>query len=202
MADVLDQILTDRHDDEVNWEIHQGEVNDVNTQQEINSARRAVEQIYADAGHTIGADELNDLNNRIRNGQSLAEIVANTFDDKERRFTAEDTPQSRATEAPGTNDAQANVGRRYEPTSVMMEQLITPAREVAALQDGWGLLSAQQSPSHNSPMRNLGPAHGAYGGGGAIVSVAGDEGGFPWGLLLIGAAVVVGGYLFFRKKGK
>ena len=132
MADVLDQILTDRHDDEVNWEIHQGEVIDVNTQQEINSARRAVEQIYADAGHTIGAAELNDLNNRIRNGQSLAEIVANTFDDKERRFTAEDTPQSRATEAPGTNDAQANVGRRYEPTSVMMEQLITPAREVAA----------------------------------------------------------------------
>lgn len=202
MPDVLDAILTDRHDDEVNWEIHQGEVIDVNTQQEIDDARRAMERIYSDVGHTAGADELNDLNNRIRGGQSLAEIVANTYDQARRRFPEEGTNQSSTISEPGQEDSQTLVGRTYDPPAVMMEQLVTPAREVADLQDGWQLRSAQQAPTSLSPMGNYGPAHGSYGGGGAMVAVEGDaaESGIPWGLILIGAAVLVGGYLLLKKK--
>jgi hypothetical protein len=201
MSDVLDAILTDRRDDEVNWEIHQGRTIPVNTQQEIDDARRAMLRVYADVGHTAGADELNDLENRIRGGQSLAEIVANSYDDARRRFPAEGTNQSSTFSEPDQPDAQLNQGRRYEPTSVMMEQLITPAREVADLQDGWQLRSAQQSPMGNSPMGNYGPARSAIGGSTMMVD-AGEESGFPWGLVLIGAAVLVGGYLLIRKRGK
>jgi len=200
MPDVLDNILTDRHDDEVNWEVHQGEIIDVNTQQEIDDARRAMERIYADVGHTPGADELNDLNNRIRGGQSLAEIVANTYDQAMRRFPAEGTNQSSTISEPDQRDSQENAGRTYDPPAVMMEQLITPAREVADLQDGWQLRSAQQPPPGSSPIGNYGPARTSYGGGAAMVATGGSESGFPWGLVLIGAAVLVGGYLLLRKK--
>ncbi len=85
----------------------------------------------------------------------------------------------------------------------MLEQLVTPAREVADLQDGWQLTSPQQAPPSNTYRTNYGPAGSAIGGGMSMMPAAqagGSE--FPWGLLLIGAAVAVGAYLLLRKKGK
>jgi len=203
----VDAILHGQHDDVVNWEINQGQVIDINTQSEIDEAKKAAQRIYADAGHTMDEGDWRQLEGRIRNGQSLSEIVANTFDEAKRRFQMEDTPQSRAEEAAGlrpTYDSQSPVGSPdrpvfFDPPDVMMEQLVTPAREQADLMDAWPATSAQGSPS--GPRTNIGPAHGAYGTGTSVVaSSTGSD--FPWGLVLIGAAVLVGGYLLLRKKGK
>lgn len=195
-------------DPEVNTDVtniyqHQGERIDIDTSSEADEAMKVAQRIYADAGHTMDAGDLKDLRNRILGGQSLAEIAANTYDQAKRRFPDEGSNQSSTVSEPGQADSQLNIGRTYDPPDVMMEQLITGAREVADLQDAWPATSPQMSPMGNSPRVNYGPAHGAYGGGSAMTATASASGSpFPWGLVLIGAAVIVGGYLLLRKKGK
>jgi hypothetical protein len=155
-----------------------------------------VQQIYADVGHTAGADEQNDLNNRIRDGQTLEEIIANTYDDAQRRFKTVDTPASRASD-PTAYDAQLNQGVSFQVPSVMLEQLAAPAREQAAQMAGATPLSLQRMTPTNTPRYNTGPAPGAFGGGDLF-----GLGGLSMGtLLLIGGGVLVA-VVLFRKFGK
>jgi hypothetical protein len=191
------------------------------------AALNAVRQIYADVGHSIGSDEIYDMDNRIRNGQTMAELVANTYDDATRRFRVEDTPTSRAQEAAGlrpTYDAQLEQGRSFEPsaeliqqyqpstyqapTSVMLEQLAVPSREQAALMNGAPLAVAQRETPENTPRYNVGPTPlggGSYGSGG-YTPPAGDGGGGGTALggasmgtiLMIGGGVLVAVLLFTR----
>lgn len=188
------------NNDERNIYIHQGERIDIDTATEADEAYKAAQRIYADAGHTMDEGDLRQLRSRILGGQSLAEVVANTYDEAQRRFRE---GGSESVSEPESPDSQLNIGRTYDPPAVMMEQLVTPAREVADLQDAWPALSGQVAPMSNSPRTNYGPAAGAYGPMGSVAATAqagGSE--FPWGLVLIGAAVLVGGYLLLRKKGK
>ncbi len=188
--------------DEFNIYVHQGERIDVDTSAEADEAMKAAQRIYADAGHTMDEGDLRQLRGRILGGQSLAEIVANTYDEAARRFT-EDGGGGETVSEPSSPDSQLNIGRTYEPPQVMLEQLVTPAREVADLQDEWPGANVQQNPLSNT-RTNWGPSPNFYGpGGGMVVAEGGAAAGgseFPWGLVLIGAAVLVGGYFLLRKK--
>jgi len=192
------------NNDEINIYMHQGERIDLDTSAEADEAYKAAQRIYADVGHTMDEGDLRQLRSRILGGQSMEELVANTYDEARRRFPAEGTNQSSTISEPDQRDSQENAGRTYDPPAVMMEQLITGAREVADLQDAWPATSPMMPPPTNSFRTNYGPAGysaGAAGAGGNVSAYA--EGGaapFPWGLVLIGAAVLVGGYLLLRKK--
>ena len=188
------------NNDEINIYQHQGERIDLDTATEADEAYKAAQRIYADVGHTMDEGDLRQLRSRILGGQSLAELVANTYDEAKRRFPAEGTNQSSTVSEPGQADSQLNVGRTYDPPAVMMEQLITGAREVADLQDAWPATSHQMAPPGNTHRTNYGPAGSAIGGGMYVDEAAEGGSAFPWGLVLIGAAVLVGGYLLLRKK--
>jgi len=69
------------------------------------AAMRVVQEIYAKKGYTAGKEEFGDLDNRLRNGQTLTQIVVNTQDDADRRFpsTVRRTPSEvEALTSPGS----------------------------------------------------------------------------------------------------
>lgn len=158
-------------------------------------AVNAVTAIYAEVGHTAGADEFNDMDNRIRNGQTLAELVANTYDDAQRRFKTVDTPASRAA-APTAYDAQLNMGRSFDPPAVMLETLAVPSREQAEMMNGNPPVSLQMRTPSNTPRYNVGPAAANYGAGGGVM------GGLSLGTILIVGGGVIVAYVLYKKLGK
>lgn len=172
-------------------------------------ALRAVTQIYADVGHVLDSGDINDMDNRIRNGQTLAELVANTYDQAQARFKVPDTPQTRAEEAAGlrpTYDAQLETGRHFDPPAVMLEQLAAPAREQAPMMAGTQSVF-QQSPPTNTPRYNIGPAPANFGGGAMMASGSALGGGSMLGGLSLGTILLLGGgailaVVLFRKMGK
>lgn len=164
-----------------------------------NEALARVQQIYGDVGHALDAGDIADMDNRIRNGQSLTDIVANTYDQAVRRFKVADTPTTRAQEAQGlvpTYDSQLNAGRSFDPPAVMLEELVTGAREQAPMMNSSNYLPSQRSTPGNTPRYNIGPADAAFGmaGGGVL--------GMSWGTLALiaaGGVILVVAYRHFGK---
>lgn len=153
-----------------------------------------VQRLYADVGHTAGSDELNDLQNRIRNGQSIDAIIANTYDDAQRRFKTVDTPASRAAD-PTAYDAQKNVGRSFDPPAVMLEELAAPAREQAtAMAQGAIPPVSRQLINPLASRTNSGPAD-AY-------TPSGFLGGMDMTTILLIAGLAIGGIVLFKALGK
>jgi hypothetical protein len=188
---------------------------DIDTQAEYQDALNAVTRIYADVGHAIGSDEINDMENRIRGGQTLAEIVAATYDDARRRFTVADTPTTRAQEAAGqlpTYDAQATGAARgevFQVPSIMLEQLAAPSREQAAAMNPSPLTSLQGSTPTNTPRYNIGPAPMSLGPAGGYVGAPAGFGGATGGLfggMSLGTLLLIGGgvlaVVLFMRAGK
>ena len=154
-----------------------------------------VQRLYADVNHTAGADELNDLQNRIRNGQSIDAIIANTYDDAQRRFKTVDTPASRAAD-PTAYDAQKNVGRSFDPPAVMLEELAAPAREQAQLMTAGAIPPvSRQLVNPLASRTNSGPAD-AYAPSGGLL------GGLDMTTILLLAGLAIGGIFVFRALGK
>ena len=175
----------------------------IDTPAEYDDALRAVRQVYADVGHAIGGEEINDMESRIRNGQTLPEVVANAYDDAQRRFKTVDTPASRLLEAQGklpSYDAQLQAltpeGREsavdFQIPSVMLEQLTLPSREVAELNNPLPATSVQ-----GLARMNAGPTTPMYprtmNGAMAPREGIGGLGGLSWATILLfaGGAVLV-----------
>lgn len=166
-------------------------------------ALRAVTAIYAEYNHPLDSGDIADMDNRIRNGQTLQELVANTYDQAKRRFAVPDTPQTRAEEAAGirpTYDSQLEQGRSFDPPQVMLEQLAVPSREQAPL------MNPTQSPLQRSVPTtglryNAGPAPSTFGAGGAMMGGS-AFGGLSMGtILLLGGGVILA-IVLFKKLGK
>jgi hypothetical protein len=165
----------------------------VSGQGEYDALLAAAQRLYADVGASWGSGEQNDFDSRVRQGQGAESIIANTYDDVQRRFKTVDTPQSRA-EDPTAYDAQANAGRSFDPPAVMLEELAAPAREQAALMATRSTTPLQlPSPYMRT---NAGPGDLAFGSSG------GGLGGLSFGTILLFGGVAVLGFLAFRYFGK
>ena len=161
-------------------------------------ALNAVTAIYAEYGHALDAGDISDMDNRIRNGQTLAELVANTYDQAYKRFKVADTPTTRAAEAAGqapSYDAQLNTGIAFDTPTVMMEQLTLPAREQAQQMNSSPSVSMLRAPSGNGLRYNAGPAPSAFGGGGML-------GGLSFGTILMVGGGVILAIVLFKHLGK
>jgi hypothetical protein len=170
------------------WSVVQGIYRDITTSRGYN--------------FTAGADEQNDLNNRIRNGQSMAEITANTYDDANRRFPIQSAPDT-------SRDAQLEIGRQYEPPPQLVQSVVAaapppPLAQVAAV--GPGALTSDLSSGPGGP---IGVSSPRAGGGstrysstpGAVnVGMGGGIFGFDTTTLLIVGAVGVGAWFLLKKK--
>ncbi len=165
-------------------------------------------EITSSRGYSFsaGSDEQNDLNNRIRNGQSMAEITANTYDDANRRFPVQSAPDT-------SRDAQLEAGRQYEPPPQLVASVVAaapppPMAQVAAV--GPGALTSDLSSGPGGPIgvsssRTLsgGGMTRVSGPGAGTVNVGGGGGGlfgFDMTTLLIVGAVGVGAWFLLRKK--
>jgi len=172
----------------------------VDTEAEYQAALQAATQIYsARPGGAFGSEELNDLENRIRGGQTIDEITRNTYDDALRRF-----PATTAADL-ASRDAQLNAGRQYTPTAQQIESIYSEAGISAATAQAAAIpsrqLAAAISPERQlatqtfRPMMNAGPA-GTFG------TRTSTGGGLNIGMLLMigGAGLLV--FLLLRKKGR
>lgn len=178
--------------------IHQGKRIEVDSKAKADQALAAAERIYKDVGHSMTDEDYNDLANRIRGGQSLEEIARNTFDQAQKRFVVEDTPQSRAEEAAGLRpsyDAQLNTGRAFEPAATYLETVL-PARGISQEMNDYRLDGAQGSAPYGAA-GNQGPMSAMYGPGGTMM--LSSSSGSPWGLILLVGAAAVLGYFLLRK---
>lgn len=107
--------------------VNAGSAIPIDTQAEYDAALQAAKQIYeARPGGYFGSGELNDLENRIRGGQTLDQIVTNTYDDAMRRF-----PDNQAMDTT-SRDAQLNAGPQYTPTAAQTQQILTSSGVSAA----------------------------------------------------------------------
>lgn len=172
-----------------------------------------VQGIYRDVtssrgySFTPGSDEENDLRNRINNGQTMAEITRNTFDDANRRFPVQSAPDT-------SRDAQLEAGRQYEPPPQLVAQVVAAAPApalAAAAAVGPGALTSDLTAGPGGP---IGPRASNYGSGvgsntrysttGGTFNLGGGGGGSLFGFdmttLLIVGAVGLGAWLLLRKK--
>ena len=165
-------------------------------------AWQVVQKIYADVSRangysfSAGSDEENDLRNRIRDDQSLAQITANTYDDAQRRFPAQGAAPSR--------DAQSNSGPQYTPPPQLVSSVVAAApppvmQAAQAAAAGPGAIFSDTSAGPGGP---IGPRSMVSTGGGTF-NIGGGGGffGLDMTTLLILGAVGVGAWFLLRKKG-
>jgi hypothetical protein len=181
-------------------------------------AWQLVQRIYAEvkaangySDTSIGSGEYDDLQNRIRNGQTIAQITSNTYDDARRRFPVNTRPNVEDTT---TRDAQLNQGVQYQAPAQLIAQAVAAApaapQLVQAAAVGPGALNSDLTAGPGGPIGPRGVPGTAstavrYTGQGGTFSVSGQGGGgLPFGLdmttLLILAGVGVGAYLLLKKK--
>jgi len=160
----------------------------------------SVSQIYTDAGHSPDGGDRSQFDSRVRGGQTIDQIITNTYDEVQRRFKVPDTPQTRAEELTGARpsyDSQSNSGVAFDPPDVMLEELAAPARQQAAMWSQQQLAAPQVASTYTA--RNSGPGapvYGASGGGGLGLPSMGT-------ILMLGAGAVAVVLLWraFGKKG-
>jgi hypothetical protein len=188
--------------------VNQGQAIPIDTQAEYDAVLNACKQVYeARPGGHFDGDALGDMENRIRGGQTLEQIVAAAYDDAARRFPA--------TQAQDTisRDAQSGLGAQYVPTTSQVQQIITsagitaqtaaaaaiPSRSVAEIVGG----SATRTLSTQTVRpTSAGPMTAGMFGGGALPG--GSIGGMSFGtiLMLAGGALVLFMLLKGHKKGR
>ncbi len=181
-----------------------------------------VQRIYAEVTsqngynppYQAGSDERNDLENRIRDGQGMAEITANTYDDARRRFPPNVRPNVEDTI---TRDAQANAGVQYQAPAQLVAAVVAaapaPPQLVQAAAVGPAGLESDLSSGPGGPIGvrsgggGLAPSSTRYSSTGGTFNLGGGGGaggglfGFDMTTLLIIGAVGVGAWLLLRKKG-
>lgn len=172
----------------------------IDTQAEYDAALQAATQIYsARPGGYFDTQRLDDFENRVRGGQTLEQIIANTYDAAKREF-----PDSQAIESvTSTRDAQSGLGPQYTPTRTEVQQIITtagisaataqaaavPSRQVADIIGGVGRTLSTQTvrPMSAGPMTS------------GIYSAGVGGGGLNFGtILMLGGGALL---LFFLLKG-
>jgi hypothetical protein len=185
--------------DDPNVVMNGGQRIPIDTQAEYDAAWNATQQIYSAVGMTAGSAELNDMENRIRAGQTLDQLVANTRDEAQRRAASKQTAQQ--------PDSQANIGNTYQTSAAQAQQVYTaagisaatvaaaavPSRELATSVSPRNVLGTQTVRTANS-----GPAMGMYGGGPAYAGAM-PSGGSNMGMLLLLAGGGVIAFLLLRR---
>lgn len=167
-------------------------------------------QVTSSRGYnfTPGADERNDLDNRIRGGQTIEQITNNTYDDANRRFPPNTAPNVQDTT---TRDAQSNSGPQYSAPAALISSVVAAAPVVQAAAVGPGALTSDLSSGPGGPIGPRAVAgapaanvrYSSAGTGAGTFNLGGSGGGlfgFDTTTLLIIAAVGVGAFFLLKKK--
>jgi hypothetical protein len=196
--------------DDPNVLMNQGVRIPVDTPSEYDAVIRAVSQIFnARPGGTFDADAFSQTENRIRGGQTIDEIVANSYDDAKRRFPDRDMVNNeRDTALDIGRDAQLGQGRQFSPTPTQTADIyraaqvlpgeITagsmPSRQLATTVTPHSTLATQyvRSPT------NAGPAGAIYGSHPAPMQASAGSGMNVGTMLLFGGVALVG-FVLLRK---
>lgn len=180
----------------------------IDSQSEYDAAVQAVSQIYsARPNGRLDSDALNDLESRIRGGQTLNDIIANAYDDANRRFPARDMINNeRDTALDIGRDAQTQVGRQFEISPQGIQSVLTsagispataqaaaiPTRQLQQVVSPQRQLATQMLPAMNSgPSPMFAPS--------SPLTVSSSSSGMSMGTLVIIAGVGLLAFVLLRK---
>lgn len=187
----------------------------IDTQAEYDAALNAAKQIYeARPGGVFDSGALNDLENRIRGGQTLEQIIANTYDDAMRRFPQRDMVNNERDSAFDIGrDAQLNLGTQFAIPANEIQRVITSAGITSTTAQAAAMSSrsmadiiAMQRPLSTQTVRpaGAGPSQAYYGGSATPMMAGFGGGGLSMGTILMlgGGALVLFLLLKGHKKGR